>query len=473
MSIDALRVYIVLNSRLRYYIGWILIAYGFAQIPVAIVSIVYSEPYTLHYLLSTVVLVVVGYFVKGGEKPVELSTTESLYVAILSFLIPGLVNTVVMTIAGFDFWDSLFESISGITTTGLSMYSVDELPYTIHFVRAWLQWIGGVGIVVMTLVFLLKPGTLAYNLLTTHIRKEAYMPSVVYVARAVLAIYGLLTFLCGLLYYLSGMSVFDSIVHALTTISTGGFSTKSSFLEYSNTAVWVSIVFMFLSAQSFPRYYMMFRLRNPKYIWMGPQIKSFLVLLVVSTALFHGLTLLYTSISLQDSIFTVVSALTTTGYSTVSMDSLPDASKYILVVLMITGAALGSTGGGFKQYRLIVLFKELWRRIVKAVSPPGRVVNIRVGGQVVSDEEVFSCIAIVHLYIIALVLSTIAFLAAGYSFMDTLFSVASAIGTVGLAPSIVYHTLPWWSKLLLSIDMFIGRLEILPVIAVTIHALRK
>ncbi len=454
----------------RYYLGLILIGCGFAQLPVIAVSIVYNEPYYIHYGVAFIVLVVLGYFVKGVEKPYELGIVESLGVAVLSFLIPGLVNTFVMISAGFEPWDSLFESISGITTTGLSVYSVDELPYTIHFVRSWLQWIGGVGIVLMTLIFLLRPGTLAYNLLTAYIRKEAYMPSIVYVARAVLVIYGFLTTLCAILYYLSGMSVYDSIVHSLTTISTGGFSTKTSFPV---NALWVSVVFMFLSAQSFPRYYMLFRLRRIRYLVMGPQIKSFLALTLVSIPLFYFITSISTNISLEDSVFTVVSALTTTGYSTISIDSLPDPSKYLIVILMIIGAALGSTGGGFKQYRLIILFKELWRRILKTLSPPGRVVHVRIGGRVVSDEEVYVCITIVQLYIIALVLSTLAFMIAGYGLSNSLFSVASAIGTVGLAPSIVSHSLPWWSKLLLSIDMFLGRLEILPVIAITTHLVKK
>jgi len=461
-----------LSKTIRYYMGLIMIGYGLAQIPIIMVSLIYGEIYHIYYLASTSILLITGLLlVRFAEKPVEIALVDPLIIAVISFLIPGLTNTIVMIVTGFDPWDSLFESISSITTTGLSLYSPNKLPYTIHFARAWLQWIGGVGIVILTLGTLLKPGTVAYKLLATHIRKEAVMPSVMVVARAVLCIYGLLTLISIIAYYLTGMSLFDAVIHGLTTISTGGFSTQETF---PRNALWIAIVFMFLSAQSFSRFYMTFFKRRPRYLGMGPQIKSFIIINLIAIVLSYiAVNMFGSTIDFGDIAFNILSASTTTGYTTISVDELPTVVKYIIIVLMIIGASLGSTGGGLKQYRFIILLKETWRRLLKMVSPHGRLIVVKINGEVIDDEEVYNNMLIISLYILSLTISTIIFLYTGYSLEDSLFTVASALGTVGLAPSIVNHTLPWWSKLLLSMDMFIGRLEILPVASILPYVFDK
>ncbi len=457
-------------SAVLYFVGWILLGFSIVLFLVASASLLFSEPYATLFFIAFIIVLLSGLLViKFIERPVDIGVLDSLIVAILSFFIPGVLHTIVMVLCGFDFWDSLFESVSGITTTGLSVYDVASLPRTILFSRALLQWIGGVGIVILTLGMLLRPGTMAYKLLATHIRKEAVMPSIMIVARAVIVIYSGLTIAAIISYRIAGMDWFESIVHGLTTISTGGFSTRSYL---TGSTVIVALVFMFISAQSFPRYYMAFLKRKPKYIGMGPQIKYFVVINVVAIVLSYiAVNTSSVNVGLGDIVFTIISASTTTGYASVSIDELPIVVKYIVIILMVIGASLGSTGGGFKQYRLILLLKEVWRRVLKTVSPQGRILTVRLEGETVADDEIYMAILIINLYLIALVISTIVFLYAGYSFIDSLFTVASALGTVGLAPSIVNKSMQWWIKLLLSIDMFLGRLEILPVVAVVAHGI--
>ncbi len=451
-------------GRLRYYLGLVLILLGASFIPPVVVSLVYGEEYYIGYSIISLALMGLGYAMYRDSVRENLEYIDSLVIAVLSFLIPALANTAVMVLYGFDTWDSLFESVSGITTTGLSMFNTSDLPKTMIFERAWLQWIGGVGIVVMTIGFILKPGTVAYQLFATHLRKEPSMPSVKTIARAVVGLYGALTAIAFIVYTLSGTPVFDSLVYALTTTSTGGFAATSVFPK---AIVWPAVVFMFLSSQSFTRYYLAFRGRRLAEIVRSPQIKSFIVLNILSIILFYyAMTLVTPGITVEDAVFNTLSALSTTGYSTIDMSTLPDSGKYILVILMLVGASMGSTGGGIKQYRLIILFKEIGRRIRKAYHPPEEIEVVKIGGKPLGDEEVYSHILIINLYILVLTLSVLAFQLAGYPLVDSLFNTASAIGTVGLQTSMLNNTIEWYLKLVVSIDMFLGRLEILPVIAI-------
>ncbi len=458
-------------ERVRYYLGLILILLGASFTAPAIVSLVYGEDYTVDYLLASATIALIGYLLWRGSIQEEITYTDSLYIAVISFLLPAIANTIIMVLNGFDPWDSLFESISGITTTGLSMFVTEELPKTIVFVRAWLQWIGGIGIVIVTIGFLLKPGTVAYQLFATHLRKEAYMPSVRMIARAVLGLYGFLTIAAFLTYWLSGIGVYESIVYALTTTSTGGFAATNTF---PRAIVWPTIVFMFISAQSFTRYYLLIKFRRIKYLVNAIQIWSFIAVNAIGFLLFYlAITWSGATVSYTDALFNTLSALSTTGYSTIDMTSLPDSAKYIIAILMLIGASMGSTGGGIKQYRLIVLVKELGRRLKKIYSPPETITVVKIGDNVIGDDEIYMHVLVIHLYIIALALSLMIFLLSGYPLIDSLFNVASALGTVGLQTVMLNNNIEWYLKLVISIDMFLGRLEVITVLAVIAHMIDR
>jgi len=458
-------------SRIRYYLGLILILLGTSFIAPAIVSFIYMEDFTIDYLFTAFIIVLLGFLLWRNSVREEISYADSLYIAVISFLLPALANTFVMILNGFDPWDSLFESISGITTTGLSMFTTEELPKTIIFVRAWLQWIGGIGIVIMTIGFLLKPGTVAYQLFATHLRKEAYMPSVKIIARAVLGLYGMLTLMAFITYKISGLDFYQAIVYALTTTSTGGFSATNVFPK---AIIWPAIIFMFLSAQSFTRYYLIIRFRKPINLLKSVQIRSFIVLYILGFILFYlALSWAGMNVSYTDSLFNTLSALSTTGYATIDMTSLPDSGKYILILLMLIGAGMGSTGGGIKQYRLIILFKELHRRLKKVYSPPEQVEVVKIEDKPISDEEIYGHLLVINLYIITLIITLIIFLLSGYELMDSLFNISSALGTVGLQTSMLNNTIEWYLKLIISIDMFLGRLEVVTVLATISHMIDK
>jgi len=452
---------VVLVGKLTYYIGIVLLMMGLMFAVPGIASLILLEPFWIHYFLAAAALTGLGIYLyrRGSWETLQLS--EAAVVALASFLIPALVNAGIMISAGLDPWDSLFESVSGITTTGLTMYG-GELPLTFVFARALLQWVGGLGIVVITLSFLIRPGTASHRLFSIHIKKDMDMPSVRSIATGISVIYGVFTALFFATYLILGTSPYSSLIHALTTVSTGGFSTSEGLTPTANAA---AIVFMFLSAQSFTLYYRAWRMRRFREILFNSQTISFIILLILSGVLAY-LSVLGWGKSLGgfDIVFQVVSAATTTGYSTVSMDSLNDGFKVVLVFLMLAGASIGSTGGGFKQLRLIVALKALGRNVKNYLMPEGAVNVIKVRGIALHEEEVSSHILLILLYAATLIISLTVMAVSGYGLSDSLFLSASALGTVGLQTSALAPSMVWWVKLTLILDMILGRLEVLTVL---------
>lgn len=444
-----------------YYVGIVVMAFGFANVAPLAVALVYGEGLWIQYLFASVTMVVAGWFLLRRGELEELRIYEAAFIAVFSFVLPALVNAVIMVSAGFDVWDSLFESVSGITTTGLSVFSSGELPVTFVFARAWLQWLGGLGIVIITLALLLRPGTASHRLFAIHLKKDTDLPSVKVVAKGIAKIYVGLTVFFFVSYLIAGASFFDSLVHALTTASTGGFSTDGGL---PSQIVLISMVFMFISAQSFTIYFRMWKSRSIKALFRSPQIRVFIIINFLAVAVGMIATHVWSDgISFLDVAYQMISASTTTGYSTVNIDTLNDGIKFMLVILMLIGASMGSTGGGFKQFRLIVALKNLKRAVARMVSPEGTVHVVKVGGVPLDDEEVNAHVVVVMVYILVVVLSALAFMVAGYGMSDSLFATSSALGTVGLQPGIIGHSLQWWLKLVLVLNMLLGRLEVITV----------
>ncbi len=458
-------------GKYNYYVGIVVMAFGFANVAPLVVALAYGEWLWMQYTIASVLMIVSGLFLLRRGELEELRIYEAALIAVFSFVLPALVNAVIMISAGFDVWDSLFESVSGITTTGLSVFSSGELPVTFVFARAWLQWLGGLGIVIITLAFLLRPGTASHRLFAIHLKKDTDLPSVKVVAKGIATIYAGLTVFFFASYMIAGASFFDSLVHALTTVSTGGFSTDKGL---PSQIVLLSMFFMFVSAQSFTIYFRMWKSRSMRALIHSPQIRVFIMVNLL--AIIAGMVATHAwsdGISAIDVAYQVVSASTTTGYSTISMDSLNDGIRFTLIVLMLIGASMGSTGGGFKQFRLIVVMKSLKRAVARFISPEGTVHIVKVGGVPLDDEEVSAHVAVVLVYVLVLALSALAFMVAGYGMSDSLFATSSALGTVGLQPGIIGHSLQWWLKLVLVLDMLLGRLEVITVFVAVATLLRR
>ncbi len=439
-----------------HYLGLMLALFGVAESAPAAVAAYYGERYWPAYLLASAAMLLVGAVLARLTRPEALELPEASAVALASFITPALVNAAIWTLYGVSFVNALFDSVSGITTTGLSVLG-GRLPHSLVFARAWLQWLGGLGIVVLTLSMLLKPGSASHKLLVIHFRKPMGFPGSRVLSRAVVLIYVALTAAALTAYIASGLKPFDSLVYSLTTVSTGGFT---SYARLAGPSLLVASVFMFISAQSFLTYFKLLR-RDFKSLIRDPQTISFVTLLVLGGAIMY---LSNPRLGISKSFFESLSAVSTTGFPAFPLHSLGGGGVAALTILMFVGAAVGSTGGGIKEFRLVVILKAIWRVLKESIAPKGEVRVVKVGGEPLTEGEVLRCFAVAAAYAVALAASTTVLAACGYSFTDSLLACASSLGTVGLQPSFINPSLPLVPKIVLIINMLLGRLEVLTVL---------
>ena len=338
------------------------------------------------------------------------------------------------------------------------MYTTSSLPPVFVFARAWLQWLGGVGIVILTLSLLVRPGTATYRLFSTHFKRDPSLPSSSILSKYIVLFYAGLTSLAFLAYAMAGMPLFDALVYSLTTTSTGGFS---GYTSLSGNPALIAMVFMFLSSQSFILYYKVLRDRSLKPLLRGTQLASFTLMTMLGGATLFAV---WRS-GVSTVFFHFISALSTTGYSTVNTDSLPVAGQLLLILAMFVGASMGSTGGGVKQFRVIVAFKAFITSILRLTEPKERIHLVKVASERIEDSEVLTYLTVILTYAAIIALSSLIFTAFGYGLLPSLFSVTSALGTVGLQPSIITPQLPTILKCVLMINMVLGRLEVITVLA--------
>ena len=383
---------------------------------------------------------------------------EAMAVAVLTFLYPAILLGTEIWALGYPAIDSFFEGVSAITTTGLTTFPPDVIPPSVHFARSLYQWVGGIGFAVFMILFLTRPGTAAHRLLTVHV-SDKVSPTARKSVMLLTGIYAGITAASGILYTLSGEPPYDALIHALTTASTGGFSTHPLLPPGMVPA---AIAMMCISAQSYATYYKALARRSVTVLARDYQLVSFTIVTIAS-----ALILLASGwgISVGDAFLVASSAASTTGYSSVDISASPDSAKLLLSAIMLVGASLGSTGGGFKQLRLIIVLKGLKRSILKHLLPKHAVKPVRLGEQVLDEEEIGFAMTLVLIYIIIVFASTLAFTLYGYGLADSLFETSSALATTGLSAGLTSPALPGMLKAVLMVDMMLGRLEVFPYLA--------
>lgn len=360
-----------------------------------------------------------------------------------------------------SFLDAFFESMSGFTTTGLSVLDPTTLPRSLVFFRSYSQWIGGIGIVVLSLAVLGGSTRGALRFYGSEYGDQRLTGNVLATTRVMVRIYAVLSGACFLALLVCGASLWEALLHTLSTLSTGGFSpfVESAAAYDSRPAVLaVLTLFMLAGAVSFPLYYVLARPRR-RLIIRDPQLPTLLSLALLAALLF-----LVMDRAPWPAVFEAISSLTTTGYNLSDPQSWAPSRKLLAIVWMVVGGSSGSTAGGIKILRLLLLAKLVHWAILRASLPEEARVPLRLGGKVVDEIEVRELVAVVACYPLLLVISTLILAAGGHAILDSLFESASALGTVGLSTGITSAGLPSGAKLLLIFDMWAGRLEILPVL---------
>jgi trk system potassium uptake protein TrkH len=455
---DFLTIVYTLSNMLRFV--------GAAMIAPVLVSAFYSEWFFAEvFALLGFVVFIVFTFTKEFLGPRNAKMKHAVISIAFAWFLISVISAIPFLFAGISFVDAFFESVSGWTGTGLSMVVAPEkLPFALNFWRGFIQWMGGFGIVLMALLFYERPET-AVNLFQAEGRSEEFYVNVKRVARTILTIYFIYTLLGTALFLFSGLSLFDSVVHSFTSIATGGFSTASVGVGFFGFSAMITcILLMLLGGISFESHYDLLRGKVRKF-FSGVELRFFLGVIVFAVILISFSLFFSGSSNYFDGFFYAVSAITGTGATGYfNLAEFPALAVFVLILLMVFGACYGSTTGALKIWRILILFNVVRREIYKVFLPPGSIVPIRLGGKVVSDDVALKALTYLSLYVFILAFGSIVFMLFGFGVVDSVFSVASAQGNVGL--STVFGS-AWFEmnpflKLLLSLHMIVGRMEIFP-----------
>jgi trk system potassium uptake protein TrkH len=377
--------------------------------------------------------------------------------------------------------DAVFESISGFTTTGSSvMTDIEAAAPSLLFWRSLIQWLGGMGIIVLSLAILPFLGVGGIQLYKAEVPSpvpDKLAPRLTDSAKILWMVYTGLTLLLVILLAIGGMPVFDSICHALTTLPTGGFSPKNTSIAHYDSAYihYIIVGFMILAGINFSLHFQMLR-GKPLIFFRDTECKVFLGLALVFTLIIaldiHGRVYDSFSAALQSAAFQAVSILTTTGYATADYELFPGFSQVILFACMFLGASAGSTGGGIKIARLIVCFKFACRELFRLIHPRS-IRHVKLNQRVVSEDVLRSIMGFLALYMMLFAAASAVLAAMGLDLLTSLGAVASCLGNIGpgfgtVGPAENFAHLPAAAKWVLAWCMLLGRLEIYTVIILVV-----
>jgi trk system potassium uptake protein TrkH len=368
-----------------------------------------------------------------------------------------------------NFTQSCFEGVSGLTTTGLSMVDVSQTPKIFLAWRSLTQFVGGAGFAVIMLSSIIGPGGL--GLYYAEGRSEQILPNIVNSTKIIMFIYSFFITSGVIVYTLLGMPFFDAINHSIAALSTGGFSTQvNSIGEYNSFPIELfTILLMLIGTTNFAALYLLFKKKFREFLKIG-EIR-FGILLILLFPLMMMIILLPLYSSLQDSLrvgtFEVISAMSTTGFSTVSYINWPESAVFIMIVLMIIGGGTGSTAGGIKQYRIFLLLKSLWWNFQDYISPQRKITQHKInkpeGIYYIQRKAFVQNVNFISLYMLIYIFGVLILTANGYSLIDSMFEYASCLSTVGLSIGITSPNadgIVLWTEI---VGMFLGRLEFLIV----------
>ncbi|ACJ15848.1 Trk-type pottasium transport system, membrane component [Thermococcus onnurineus NA1] len=452
-------------------IGAILQGVGLAYLFPILLAWFYPDEidYVIYFAIPGIFSILLGaWLARHMGKIEDVNLRQAMVSAAFTWLFASFISVVpFMAIGGMSFVDSYFESMSAWTGTGLTMMSnLESYPHILIFWRSWMQWLGGIGIVLVALTILIRPGVAAARLYRAEARSERILPNLVNTSKVIFEIYFVLTLVGVYLYYLNGMPLFDAVIHSMTGLGTGGMSSHDLSIGYFNsTAIEaVTIFLMIMGAVNFTVHYRIFRDKHLKPFFEDVQVRYMFVFLFPTIAVMaFSLAQIGDTIgdALRQAVFHAVSAITCTGFGIADLSKYPELAKFMIGILMVIGGGAGSTAGGIKLIRVTLMYESLKWTIQGAILPRGAIIKRKVGNYIFSDEDVQEVMSFTMTYFAFLLIGTVyTMVRLGTSLVDSFFEVASAQGNVGLSVGITSPSLPVDMKILLILHMWIGRLEI-------------
>jgi len=445
-------------------------------------------PALLKSILVTGAVGAILYFYFSPSRGGELSIIENFIVVSLAWFVAGAFGALPYYFFGVfegSYLQAFFESVSGFTTTGATLIEdIEVLPRGLLLWRQFTQWLGGMGIIVLFLAVLPRFGFRSMTMFKAEVPgpvAERVVPRVVETARRLWFIYVAFTVILAILLMFTGVSFYDSIAHALTTMPTGGFSPyNSSIAALENPAAEIVIIFFMLFAGiNFAIYFRV--IRGEFNAFKNPELRFYLVVILAGITLVTYNTFTDSGgdffLALRQSAFQVVSITTTTGYATADFDGWHNFSRLFLLVVMFLGGCGGSTGGAMKQVRWMLMFKYAFRELYRVIHPSA-ISTVKLGKQFVNEEVLRSVMGFGFIYFLLTVVSTLLLALMGLDTETAFSAVAATIGNVGpglggVGPVETYQAIPPAGQLLLPVLMVVGRLEIFTVLVIFLPESRR
>ena len=449
----------------------------FMMIPI-IIQFIYNEVDS-SFLGASIVTIIFGilFFLSNLDHDKKLNLQQAFLLTALSWLSIAVFGSLpfIFSDADFSITNAFFESMSGITTTGSTIISnLENTPKGILLWRALLQWLGGIGIIVMaiTLMPIMNVGGMQLFKISNNDSSEKILPRSKEIALRLIYIYSCLTFLCAFSYKILGMNIFDSLTHSMTTIATGGFSNYNESIGFfDNPYIEISaMIFIILGSLPFIAY-IKFLSGNKKIFFSDIQIQTFIKIIVISIIILSIYLTINnsTQINLRSIIFNVVSILTGTGYVNAQFDNWGAFAIIIFLLLMFIGGCAGSTTCGIKIFRIQILYYFISNQLKRIIYPKGIFV-LKYNQSPVDNKFISSIISFIYMYLIIFFIITALLSLTGLDFITSISGAATSISNVGpglgsiIGPNGNFSSLPDISKWILTLGMILGRLELFAIL---------
>jgi trk system potassium uptake protein TrkH len=450
------------------YFGQICFVLALLTLVPLVVSIILADyRVTFRYSIVVVGVFTTGLFLQRLPTPKRIQTNEAIVVTALAFLFAAMVMTWPTMASGLSFTDALFETISGVTTTGLSVTaSVADKPAIFLFSRSWMQWVGGLGIVILSVATMIQPGLAAKRIGDLEEYEADLVGSTRTHARRMLIVYSILTGFGIIVLGLLGAGWFNSVIYSLSAVSTGGFSPHDASLAGLNSSWLQAMVILLSMAGAIPLvlYFRSFK-EGGRVLIRDRQLQGLFIAGLVAALLMAWFLFTQDGFSwiqaLRHGALNAFSAQSTAGFSTLDISQISTGAKLTLIFSMLLGGGAGSTAGGIKILRLLILVQVLYIFLQRPSMPRQAVAQATLGRRRLETDEIQNALSIVFVFLASIGISWLVFVGMGHNPLDSLFEVVSAIGTVGLSTGISAPELHPLLKGVLCADMLLGRLEII------------
>ena len=460
-------------------LGILLMLFSLSMLPPVVVAEIYGDGSHLAFVYGFVVTLLVGLLiwlpVRREKRELRLRdgfvVVAAFWVVLGSF---GAAPFLFSTEPSMTLTDAVFEAVSGLTTTGATVLSnLDTLPRSILYYRQQLQWLGGMGIIVLAVAVLPMLGVGGMQLYRAEspgpVRDTRLTPRITETARALWYIYLGLTIACAFAYWIAGMKIFDAICHSFSTIAIGGFSTHdSSFGYFANPLIeMVAVLFMFLAAINFSLHFVVLRSKSLQHYLQDPECRAytfnlFMLLLIVVGLLAYYKEYASITDSFMKGLFQVVSIATTTGFTTTNFSAWPGLLPVMLIFSSFVGGCAGSTGGGMKVMRCLLLYKQGVREVHRLIHPNAEV-PVKLGNLAVPQRVIDGVWGFFAVYVVLFMLMMLSLLMAGMDQVTAFSALAASLNNLGPGLGDVaggYSGIPTAAKWICAAAMLLGRLEI-------------